>query len=70
MPDIEKRPPPDRDFASQAQADSQGLLREFVDFLRFSKKWWLTPIIIGLLLIGVLLVASGSIAAPFIYTLF
>jgi hypothetical protein len=35
------------------------------------KKWWLAPIILFLLLIGLLLVfAEGSAVAPFIYTLF
>jgi hypothetical protein len=41
------------------------------EFLRTRKKWWLTPVIAVMLLIGVLLVASqGSAVAPFIYTLF
>lgn len=41
------------------------------DFLRVRKKWWLTPIIVFSLLIGLLIVVSqGSPAAPFIYTLF
>ena len=34
-----------------------------------NKKWWLTPIILTLLLIGVLVVLSGTAVAPFIYTL-
>ena len=35
------------------------------------KKWWLLPIILVLLLVGVLLVfAQGSVLAPFIYTIF
>ena len=46
------------------------LLREFWDFLRHNKKWWLTPIILVLLLIGLLAVLGGTTAAPFIYTLF
>ena len=57
-------------FAAQAESRSDGLVREFFGFLRYSKKWWLTPIIIVLLLLGVLVVVSGSIAAPFLYTLF
>jgi len=40
-------------------------------FLRVRKKFWLTPIILILLLFGALLVlSSGSAVAPFIYTLF
>jgi len=40
-------------------------------FLRVRKKWWLTPIVVFLVLIGLLLVAAqGSALAPFIYALF
>ena len=47
------------------------LLREFWAFLRVRKKWWLAPIMIMLLLVGVLLVfAQTSMLAPFIYTIF
>ncbi len=53
-----------------AEEASPGLLREFVDFLRFNKKWWLLPMIIVLLLMGVLIFLSATPVAPFIYTLF
>jgi len=40
-------------------------------FLRIRKKWWLLPILIVLLLVRLLLVlAKGSVLAPFIYTIF
>jgi hypothetical protein len=58
------------DFARQAEAPSPGLVREFIDFLKHNKKWWLLPIVLVLLLFGMLLVLSGTAAAPFIYTLF
>lgn len=46
-------------------------LMELWAFLRVRKKLWLAPIIIVLLLIGGLLIlAQGSVVAPFIYTLF
>ena len=46
-------------------------LRELWAFLRFRKKLWLAPIIIVMLLIGGLLIlAQGSVVAPFIYTIF
>tara|TARA_B100002003_G_C13940281_1_gene456325 strand:+ start:300 stop:449 length:150 start_codon:yes stop_codon:yes gene_type:complete len=46
-------------------------LREFWAFLNKRKKLWLLPIIIVMLLLGGLLVlAEGSVFAPFIYTLF
>ena len=47
------------------------ILREFWEFLRVRKKFWLMPIVLLLVLLGALLVfAQGSALAPFIYTLF
>lgn len=47
------------------------LLKDLWGFMRERKKFWLAPIIIVLLLLGVLIVFSqGSAVAPFIYTLF
>lgn len=47
------------------------LLKELWDFLRVRKKLWLAPIIIVLVIFGGLLIlAQGSVVAPFIYTLF
>ena len=47
------------------------IIREFWSFLRERKKWWITPIVLFLLLLGALLVfAKGSALAPFIYSLF
>jgi hypothetical protein len=47
------------------------ILKEFLGFLREHKKWWLAPIVLFLLLLGVLLVfAKGSALAPFIYSIF
>lgn len=46
-------------------------VRELWAFLRVRKKLWLAPIIIVMVLLGGLLVlAKGSVIAPFIYTLF
>jgi hypothetical protein len=45
--------------------------REFWDFLRTRKKWWLGPIVLVLVLFGALVVLTqGSAVAPFIYTIF
>ena len=47
------------------------ILKEFWDFLKVRKKWWLAPIIIVLVLLGALIILTESSAvAPFIYTLF
>jgi hypothetical protein len=46
-------------------------VKELWAFLRVRKKLWLAPIIIVMVLLGGLLVlAQGSVIAPFIYTLF
>jgi hypothetical protein len=50
---------------------NSGLARELWAYMRVRKKWWLAPILIVLLLVGMLLVfAHGSALAPFIYTIF
>jgi len=47
------------------------LLKDFGGFMNKRKKYWLAPIIIVMVLLGVLIVfAQGSAVAPFIYTLF
>ena len=46
-------------------------LKEFFEFARERKKYWLYPILIVLVLFGILIVFSqGSAIAPFIYTIF
>jgi hypothetical protein len=46
-------------------------LKELWSFLKARKKFWLAPIILIMLLLGVLMIfAQGSAVAPFIYTLF
>ena len=47
------------------------LIKELFIFLKVRKKLWLSPIILILLIIGGLLIlAQGSVIAPFIYTIF
>jgi hypothetical protein len=47
------------------------VLTEFWSFMKENKKFWLAPIVVFLLLIGILLVlAKTSALAPFIYALF
>jgi hypothetical protein len=47
-----------------------GLLREFWYLLWRTKKWWLAPLLLSLLIFSLLMVLSGTALAPFIYTLF
>lgn len=55
------------EFQTQSEQPAPGIVVEFWDFLCHNKKWWLAPIIIALLLIGLLVFISGSGLAPFIY---
>ena len=46
-------------------------IKEFWEFLKERKKYWLYPILIVLVLFGSLIVLTqGSVVAPFIYTIF
>jgi len=47
------------------------LARELWEFFKIRKKWWLLPIIVVMVLVGMLLVfAQSSVLAPFIYAIF
>jgi hypothetical protein len=47
------------------------ILSEFYQFMKERKKWWLGPIMIMLLLLGLLIILTeGSAVAPFVYALF
>ncbi|HHT9159090.1 MAG TPA: DUF5989 family protein [Candidatus Brocadiaceae bacterium] len=49
----------------------KSLIREFWEFIRVRKRYWLIPIIILLLLLGIFIVfTETSTVAPFIYALF
>jgi hypothetical protein len=60
---------PADDFQSAA-ADQPSLAREFLEFLGQNKKWWMLPILLVMLLLGLLIFLSSTAVAPFIYTLF
>jgi hypothetical protein len=53
-----------------AQSRDVGFLRELWGFLKSTRKWWLLPIIVVIVLFGLLVFLSGTGVAPFIYTLF
>jgi hypothetical protein len=57
-------------FQELAQQKRPSLLAEFWSFLKHNKKWWLLPIIIVLLILGLFVLLGGSGIAPFMYTLF
>lgn len=66
---METKPVNDFEKAA-AEQPGGGLVRELWDFLRHNKKWWLLPILVVILLLGLLVMMSGTPAAPFIYTFF
>lgn len=47
-----------------------GLFSDLIQFMLQNKKWWLVPIVVVVLLMGVLIALGATSAAPFIYTLF
>lgn len=47
------------------------LIIDIWDFMKVRKKYWLAPLIITIVLMGVLIVfTQGSVVAPFIYSIF
>ena len=59
-----------REVFAQARQKRSGLASEFLAFLRDNKKWWLAPILLTIAGLGLVVMLSGTAAAPFIYTLF
>ena len=54
-------------------AKRKGILSEFYSFIRQNKAYWMTPVILAVLLLaGIIILGAlgGGAAAPFIYTLF
>ena len=57
-------------FEQEAARGRLGILGEFWEFLRTNKKWWLTPIILVIVLLTLFGILGQSVIAPFIYPLF
>ncbi len=57
-------------FEALAKTEKSSLAGDVLGFLKQNKKWWLLPMLISLLVVSALLILSGTVAAPFIYTLF
>jgi hypothetical protein len=57
-------------FEKAATQGDQWLLVEYLRFLSRNKKYWLIPVIVVLLLIGLLVILGGSVAGAFIYPIF
>jgi hypothetical protein len=59
-----------KDFERQAATSTPTMFGEIMAFLGQTKKWWLAPIIMLLLVIAVFVALAATGAAPFIYTIF
>ena len=62
--------PESTEFEDVGREQAPGLLTEIWTFIKEEKLWWMSPIIVALLLIGILVALTSTGAAPFIYTLF
>ena len=61
----------EQDFAALAARRRDGnVVTEFWHLLWRTRKWWLAPLVIVLLVFGLMIWMGGTAAAPFIYTLF
>jgi hypothetical protein len=57
--------------AIRGAARRVGIMGELLQFLWVRKLWWMTPMVVILLLLGIAIIfAQSSAIAPFIYTLF
>ena len=57
-------------FEDAGKDAHQGIVGEFFGFMKDNAKWWLIPFLIVFGLLGILLIAGATGAAPFIYALF
>jgi len=58
----------ENEFLKAAGEKERGLVAEFVAFMAENKMWWLTPILIVFLLVGVLLVISATPLGAWVYS--
>lgn len=65
-----KKTDENKNFEDLARQKRNSIISEFWQFLKYNKKWWLLPVILVLLIMGVLVLLGGTAIAPFIYPLF
>lgn len=58
----------ENEFMQAAGKEERGLVAEFVAFMAENKAWWMFPILIVFLLLGILLILGATGVAPFLYT--
>lgn len=64
------KPSQKKQFQQEAERKRSNILFEFLAFLRHNKKWWMLPIVLILLIMGLLILLGGTALAPFLYPLF
>lgn len=57
-------------FEQASEGKQAGLVSEFLQFMKENKKFWMIPLLLMMLILGLLIVLAATSAAPFIYTLF
>jgi hypothetical protein len=62
--------PRDDEFLKAAEQKERGIVAEFLAFMAENKLWWMTPILVVFLLLGVLLAIGATGGGAWIYTLF
>ena len=56
-------------MSDQIPNERRGIAREFMDFIVHNKAWWMTPIIVILILmVAFIVLVEQSPVLPFIYT--
>jgi hypothetical protein len=66
---MSKKSPDANEFEQEAHGRRMSIIGEFWEFLKYNKKWWLLPILLVLLLMGVLVILGAAGIGPFIYAL-
>jgi len=52
------------------EAPDPGFFSDFWDFLKMSQKWWMLPLLVVFMLLGIVMMLAKTAVAPFIYTLY
>tara|TARA_Y100001934_G_scaffold190048_1_gene224011 strand:- start:2101 stop:2301 length:201 start_codon:yes stop_codon:yes gene_type:complete len=59
-----------KEFIEAGSEPEGNIISELIGFMAENKKWWLLPIFVVVLILGMIVFLGGTGAAPFIYTLF
>ena len=65
----EQRDQESAEFAAESKKPAPPIWKEFLEFLVHQPSWWLIPLVVVLLLLGLAAILVPAEALPFIYTL-